>query len=48
MRSIIWTAPAIVASRILDTPYLLLCRLSRNAVEILRIHYERGDWQVEL
>ncbi|MGK6319043.1 hypothetical protein [Sphingomonas sp. DT-204] len=34
--------------RVLDTAYLLLYRLRGDAVEILRAHHEREDWQVEL
>jgi len=33
--------------RVTDSPYLLRYRISRNAVEVLRVHHEREDWQLE-
>jgi toxin ParE1/3/4 len=34
--------------RVLDTPHLILYRLRKDSVEVLRVHHEREDWQVEL
>jgi plasmid stabilization system protein ParE len=32
--------------RIFDTPYLLRYRIRDEAVEVIRVHHEREDWQI--
>jgi plasmid stabilization system protein ParE len=33
--------------RVIHTPHLILYRLDGSSIEILRIRYEREDWQIE-
>jgi toxin ParE1/3/4 len=33
--------------RVLDTPYLIRYRIKNDVVEVIRVHHEREDWQLE-
>lgn len=33
--------------RVHDTPYLILYRLTHDAVQILRVHHERENWRID-
>lgn len=34
--------------RVINTPHLSVYRLSGDSIDILRVHHEREDWQIEL
>ena len=33
--------------RVFDTPYLIRYRIKNDTVEVIRVHHEREDWQLE-
>ncbi len=33
--------------RVFDTPYLIRYRIRSDVVEVIRVHHEREDWQLE-
>lgn len=33
--------------RVFDTPYLIRYRIKDDVVEVIRVHHEREDWQLE-
>lgn len=34
--------------RVYDTPYLIRYRIVGDSVQVLRVHHEREDWQLEI
>ena len=34
--------------RVFGTPYLILYRIEDDGVQVIRVHHEREDWQVEI
>ncbi|WP_210359193.1 MULTISPECIES: type II toxin-antitoxin system RelE/ParE family toxin [Sphingomonas] len=33
--------------RVFDTPYLIRYRIKNDTVEVIRVHHDREDWQLE-